>query len=196
MLRKCNYLLGSTCIDDTAAGNNHRLLRLADYLRRLCHANLEISVRGARFLHRRIVSIKRSRIQQNIPGNIHQHRPRAAMPCQAKSLPDSSSQSLRVLDLVIVLCHRHGHIHDVDFLKGVPAQKPCIHLTCKGNHRNRIHKCRSQPCHQVGSPRAGGGNAHAYLAGSTGISVSSMSRILFVSSQNLIDIFCIIQCII
>ena len=112
---------------------------------------------------------------------------------QAKSFPHHLSQHLRVLYLVIMLSNRHGNIHNIYFLKGIPPQQVGIYLSCKSHHWNRIHKGGSQASYQIGSPWAGGGNTHPHLACSSGVAICPMSRILLMSGKNLIDILCIIK---
>ncbi len=56
-----------------------------------------------------------------------------------------------------------------------------------GNHRDGIHIRGSNTGYEVGRTRSARCQAHAYLAGRTGVAVRCVSRALFMCRQNVMN---------
>ncbi|VVB65184.1 Uncharacterised protein [uncultured archaeon] len=88
-----------------------------------------------------------------------------------------------------------GYAGNIRLLKGVLAYEEGVDLTCYGNHRHRVHVGRGNPCYKVGCSRTGGGYAHAYLTGRSGIPVSHVRRTLLVAHKD-VPYVRVIDCIV
>ena len=87
----------------------------------------------------------------------------------------------------VVLCDRHGDARNIDLLKGVLADERHTDVAGDGDHGDRVHIRGCNASDQVGRARARGRQAHADLAGRTGIAVCRVRSALLVGGQYVTD---------
>ena len=121
-----------------------------------------------------------------ILGNIYQNRTFAPGLCNAERPAQRGRQLLHRLHLEVVLGNGHGNTANIYLLEAVSPQAGGGIVAGNGNHRHRIHISRGNTGHQIGGAGAGGGKAHAHLAGSAGITVCRVGRALLMGSQNML----------
>jgi hypothetical protein len=99
-------------------------------------------------------------------------------------LGDHARQLVRVADEVVVLRHRQGDAVDVDLLERVLADQGRGHVAGDRDHRDRVEHRGADAGHQVGRAGPRGADAHADLAGRTGVPVGGVRAALLVAHED------------
>ena len=86
-----------------------------------------------------------------------------------------------------MFCNRHGYACDIHLLETVLSQHGKRHIGSDRHHGNGVHVSRCDTGHQVRCPRTAGSHTHAYLSGSSGITVRRMGCSLFMRCQYMPD---------
>ena len=120
--------------------------------------------------------------------NINQHRAGTSAPGYGKGFPDDIRQLVHIPDDIVALGNRHGNAGDIHLLEGILSNEVFRHVAGDEHHGGAVHIGRGNSGHQVGAAGAGGGKAHANLAGGTGIAVGSMGRTLLMGRQDMPDL--------
>ena len=119
--------------------------------------------------------------------DVDQHRAGAAGAGDGKGFADDVGQLVHFPHEIGVFGDGHGDARDVDFLEGVAADEAAPHVAGDEHQRRGIHVGGGDAGGQVGAARAGGGEAHAHLAGGAGVTVGGVGRALFVGGQDVTD---------
>lgn len=140
--------------DNTAADNDDWFFRLDDFVGCFRCTNQKVGVGLAVLFFwqrlRLVVDIR----EENIARHIDEHRAGSAVARKRKGLAHGRHEFLRVLDLEIVFCDRHGHVEDICFLKRIPTHHGRIDLPRDGHDRNRIHESRGETRDEIGRARS------------------------------------------
>ena len=129
--------------------------------------------------------------------DVDEHRTRTSGLRDAERLADGIRELLYVTYHEIVLGDRHGDAGDIDLLEGVSADEARADVAGDGDHRDGVHISRCDAGDEVGRARAARCEAHADLAGGTGIAVRRMSRALFMCRQNVMNAVAVfIKCVV
>ncbi len=104
----------------------------------------------------------------------------AAGSCDPECLPYFIGKLVYVVDEIVVLRYRKCYSGNIDLLKAVAAYHRLGDVSGYGDHRNGVQHGGSDAGHKIRRAGAGGREAYADLAGSPRISVSRVSRALFV----------------
>ena len=86
-----------------------------------------------------------------------------------------------------MLCNRHGHASNVNFLKAVLSKLRNNYVTGNCHHRYRIHVGSCNACNKVRSTRSACSHYNTNFSCRTGIAVCRMACPLFMSRQNMAD---------
>ena len=121
---------------------------------------------------------------ENVLGDVHEHRARSPAPRDVESFLQYPAKILAVGDQVVVLGDRARDSHDIGFLEGVIADHVARHLPGEHDERHRVEIGGRQPGHRVGGARSARHQAHAYASGGPGVAVRRMHRPLFVTDQD------------
>ena len=133
----------------------------------------------------------------NILRDVDQHRTRTSGSGNAERIAHGVRQLLHIAHNEIVLGDRHGDAGDIDLLEGVSADEARADVAGDGDHRDGVHISRCDAGDEVGRARAARCEAHADLAGGTGIAVRRMSRALFMCRQNVMNAVAVfIKCVV
>ena len=170
---------------DAVAGNQHRPRRLVNQTRRPGY--LLPGFRGQlRRLRRQCRGILKLRfLQLHIPGNVNQHRPRAALLGNAKGFLNGRRQIGRRHHQVGALGADRRNGADVALLKGFRPQGRARHLPGNGDQRHRVGFRPHQSSDQVRRPRPGSSHADPHLAGDPGVAIGGVGRRLLVPHQDM-----------
>ena len=123
----------------------------------------------------------------HVLGQIHQHRPRAALGGDVEGLTDDPRDIFGAADQEAVFHDRHRDAEDVHFLERVCPHYRCRHLSSDSHYRHRVHESIGDACHQVGGAGAGRGHTDAGLAGHPGEAVGRQHCTLLVAGQHMPD---------
>ena len=184
-LHELRQLLVRVGLDHTAADVEHRALRLRDHLRRL--RDLAVVRLRVRLVPRQVHLRRPGKLDLrvlHVLRDVHQHRAGAAGRRDMEGRGDRAGDFLRLGHHQVVLGYRHGDAADVRFLERVGAQKRRADLPGDSHHRHRIQVGVRDRGDQVGRARAGGGDAHAHVAGGHRVAFRGMSCALFVAHQH------------
>ncbi|MBA7678833.1 hypothetical protein ES703_87111 [subsurface metagenome] len=118
---------------------------------------------------------------RHVDRHINQHRTRPTGRSNIKCLPNGTGHVLNVLDNAVVFCNRTGDAGSVSFLKCVISDKLRANLSRQGNHRHRVHHCRSKTGNQIARTRAAGRDHNADFSTGTRIGISHMAAALLVT---------------
>ena len=122
---------------------------------------------------------------QNILGQVHQHRAGPAVRRHVKGLVHHAGKVVDVLHQIIVLGAGPGDAGGVGLLERVVADQMGRHLAGQADHRDRIAQRVEQAGHRVGGAGARGHQHHAHLAGRARIALGGMHGRLFVAHQDM-----------
>src|SRR5713101_9790052 len=175
--------------NDAMTRHNQRTLRLGDQLRGLCNGCCRRlwRSRATKMLDR----TDRSRwavgrfAQLDIFGDVNQHRTRTSTSCYTKGFMHDIGDVFDPLYEKIMLGDWLGHAKHIGLLKCVTADEVTRHLPGDCHNGCRVHVCGGQSRDKVGGPRTTSGYTHSRLPCSTGITVSSVSRGLLVSHEDM-----------
>ena len=193
--------------DDTAAHQDEGLLGLVQ------HGNQLVHIAVVRFGDLHVQTVRVSSQQSGQPAvammltqgqggevhllggdvlqNIDQDGAGTAAAGDGESLSDDVCQLGGVLDQIVALGNGQGDAGDVYLLEGVLADQALAHVDGDEHHGGRIHVGGSNASDQIGGARAGGGEAHAHLAGGAGVAVCRVRGALFMGRQNMTDLLAI-----
>ena len=173
---------GSVRKNDAAAGENHRIAGLLDFLDSLVELADVGLVRGIVGAHiNRLGPHKLGFAYLHILGQVHQHGSGTARTREEERLTNRRGEIPDVLHEIVMLRAGAGDAGDIDFLERVIADEPCGDLPGKENERNGITVCSGQTRYRIGGAGAGSYQCCSYLTGSAGIAVSGMKSCLFVA---------------
>ena len=128
---------------------------------------------------------KLRRLGGRIFHNVDEHRAGPSAARDGECLAHDVRKLGRIAHHVVAFGDGHGDARDVNLLKRVLAHEVFRHIAGDEYHGGRVHISRGDACGEVGAPRAGGGEAHAYLAGGTGIAVRCMGSALLMGGENM-----------
>ena len=198
---QCANLLMGPGANHAAAADDHGLLALCDHL----HQGLDIRViglgglevlRGTRHQRRQIAVGGMETAAQglvirdfcrDVLGNVQQHGAGSAAAGDGEGLADGVSQLVYVPHQVVALGDGHRDAGDIDLLEGILAQQRSAHIAGDAHDRGGVHIGGGNAGDEVGAAGAGGGEAHADLAGGTGVAVRCMARALLVGGEDVLD---------
>ena len=193
VLSKSGQLFRGSCIDDAAARDDDGLSRLPNRFRRLRRTYQEVRVGFSG----RLLLIDAAFVlhvgKEEVSRNVDEHRPGSAAARDVKRFAQGRYEFRRVLDLEIVLRHRHRDAEDVRFLKGVAPQKPRIDLPCDCYHGDGIHERRGDSRHEIRRARPRCRKTDADLARRTRIAIGGVRCALLVRGDDLTNISFIVK---
>ena len=167
------------------AGDDHGALRLVDQLRRLLDLRRmsgHVGVVAGQVDGLGIGELDLFLL--HVFGNVDENRSGAPRPRDVEGFLDGAREVGGVHDEVVVLGHGQGDAGDVGLLEGVLADGLAGDLAGDGHHGHGVHHGVGQAGDEVGRPRAGGGPAHADVAGGARVAVGGVGGRLLVPYQN------------
>ena len=189
LLGEGDDLLGGARLDDAAAGEDHRPLRLANQLDRA----LEVGRRRpvirpiAAELRLGAVPVELARRLLRVLGDVDQHRSRAAGGGDVERLANRRRDVLCARHQVVVLRDRQRHAGDVGLLEGVAADQLAADLSRDADDRRGVEHRRGDAGDHVRRAGARCGDGDADLSGRAGEPVGHVRRALLVADQDVPD---------
>ena len=131
-------------------------------------------------------------INLGVLGEIEHHRSGASAPCDVKGTRYCPGDIFCPTYLVAPLRDRLGNTHQIDLLKRIAAQELCTYLP--GNHDDwrTIYHGIGYTRDGIRGSRPTGNEANTYLARNPGKALRRMSRPLFMTDQNMIQLIPVI----
>ena len=200
------FLVGPAA-DHAAAADQHGLFGFRDHLHQLFHV---VQIRLRHFQAAGVgppdqrsqmpggsVLLQRQRLvvalgAGHVPGDVDDHRTGAAAAGQCEGLPHRVRQLCHIPHQIGGFRNGHRNAGNVHLLKRVPADEVLGHVAGDKDHRGGIHVRGGDAGGQVRSAGAGGGEAHAHLAGAAGVAVRRVSGPLLMGGQNMGDLLIVI----
>ena len=184
-------------LNHAAAYVEHGALRLGNHLRRLRDlAVVRLRVR----LVARQVHLRRPHEFDlgvlHVLRDVHQHRAGAAGGGDVERRRDRAWNIVRLGHHEVVLGNRHGHTADVRLLERVGAQQRRADLAGDRHQRHRVQVGVRDRGDQVGRARAGGGDAHAHVAGGHRVAFRGVSCALLVAHEDVAQFLGAKQCVV
>ena len=105
-----------------------------------------------------------------------------------KSTSNCPSNIFCSTDLITPLTNRLSDAYQINFLKSIRSQHGSGCLTCNHHNRGTINHRISYACNRIGCTRSTGYQAYTYLTRNTGKPLGRMSRSLFVTNQDMIQL--------
>ena len=132
-------------------------------------------------------------LDQDVLGQVHVHRPRAAAPGEEERFLDGAGEVVAVLHQEVVLGGGAGDSDIVGFLEGVVPDEVRGHLAGEGDERDRVHERVLERGHQIGGGGPGGHQADADPAGGAGVSLGRVAGGRLLADQDMTDSLEVVQ---
>ncbi|MNZ52061.1 hypothetical protein D3C78_698950 [compost metagenome] len=140
-------------------------------------------IEGLWLLHRKQRALGRHGGQLHILGKIDEHRTRTPLGGDGEGFRQHPTQIGSIGHHEGVLGAGEGHAEHVDLLKRIGAHGGAGDLTADGDQGHGIEQRLRQAGHQVGGPRARGGDADPHLTGGAGITHGGQGGPLLVTAE-------------
>ncbi|MNK57056.1 hypothetical protein D3C87_761060 [compost metagenome] len=140
-------------------------------------------IEGLWLLHRKQRALGRHGGQLHILGKVDKHRTRTPLGGDGEGFRQHPTQIGGIRHHEGVLGAGKGHAEHVDLLKRIGTDGSASHLTADGHQGHGIEQRLRQAGHQVGGPRARGGDADPHLAGGAGITHGGHGGPLLVTAE-------------
>jgi hypothetical protein len=206
-VRELVELLVRASAHDAAATDKKRTLRFLDHLRQAldrsrlrlagldaAHETLRELVReleDAMLLDRHILVVALR--LRDILRDIDEDRTRTSRAGNQEGLAHDICELMDILHDTVPLRDRLRYARDIDFLEGVLAEKLGRDVAGDRNDRRRVHIGRGDAGREVRAAGARRREAHADLAGRTGIAVSGMHGTLLVAHEIVVNLGRLVQ---
>ena len=175
---------------DSAAGQNDRTLRGVQQFDGAVKFRLVVILAHAlgRQFGRAGIPIEFGSSLLRVFGDVHEHRAGPPGVGDEKRFAHGARNIFGSGDDHVVLRDRHGDAGDVDFLKGVGAEKFAADLAGDADDRRRIEHRGGNAGDHVRCAGAGSRHGHADAAGGARITVGHVRGALFVTHQNVVEL--------
>ncbi len=123
-----------------------------------------------------------------ILGDVDEDRTWAAGVCDDESFADGARYIFRSGDDDVVFGDGHGDAGDVDFLKGIGAEKLAANLPGDADDGRRIEHRGGDAGDHIGGAGAAGGHGHADAASSACVAVGHVRCALLVANEDVMEL--------
>ncbi|MPM45554.1 hypothetical protein SDC9_92242 [bioreactor metagenome] len=178
--------------EHTAAAEQKDLVGRANHLREL--KNFLVAADGA--FAGALVALRKlfggswlvvRRLRRHVFGNVHEHRPGTAFPCDGKGFTQGIRKVGNVLYDIVIFGNRGRNAGDVRFLKAVLADEADADVARDKHNGHRVEIRRGDAGYKVGGSGAGRCNAYAGFARCARVTVRGVRRALLVRGQVMVN---------
>ena len=180
--------LGGACLQDAAAGVDHRALRLAHEPGGVLDL-LGVALGGGLVAGEvdRLGPVPVHRLVGDVLGHVDEHRAGTAGGRHVERLPHHPRDVGGVGDEPVVLGDRHGDADGVGFLERVGADHRVRHLPGHDDQGDAVHVGVAQRRDDVGRRRAARDHGHARAPGGVGVPLRHVPGALLVAHEDVAD---------